>query len=160
MVMTLVAEHRDRPGLMLALVGHEAMRRLRDAHADHGLTPRQFHILGLLHDRGPLAQTELAAEVDVAASVLVTLLNPMEDDGLVARTRDLRDRRRHVVTLTGAGRARLEAASAAQEHVEDELFDVLSPEQRAQLAQLLVLVRDQLTGGDPHCATPASLDRP
>ena len=154
----LLDEHRDSPGLMLALLGHEAMRRLREAHLAHGLTPRQFHVLGLLHDRGPLAQTDLATETDSAASVLVTLLNPLEADGLVARTRDPRDRRRHLVLLTDSGQQRLRAASAAQQEAEDELFRSLNHSRRSQLAQLLALVRDDLTGGDQHCATPASLD--
>lgn len=144
---------------MLALLGHEAMRRLKDAHTAHGLTPRQFHILGLLNDGGPTAQTDLAAATDTAASVLVTQLNPLEADGLVARTRDPRDRRRHLVVLTEAGQQRLRAAAAAQQEVEDDLFGSLSDSQRSRLTQLLVLVRDDLTGGDEHCATPSSLDR-
>jgi DNA-binding MarR family transcriptional regulator len=155
----LLDEHRDSPGLMLALLGHEAMRRLRDTHTTNGLTPRQYHILGLLHDRGPLAQTDLAAETDTAASVLVTQLNPLEADGLVTRTRDTQDRRRHLVVLTEAGRQRLQAAAGAQQEVEDDLFRSLTGAQRSQLAQLLVLVRDDLTDGNEHCGTPTSLDR-
>jgi hypothetical protein len=31
--------------------------------------------------------------------------------------------------------------------------------QRSKLTQLVVLVRDDLTDGNKHCATPASLDR-
>ncbi len=157
--LTLLSEHRNSPGLMLALLGHEAMRRLRDAHTANGLTPRQFHILGLLHDRGPLAQADLGDETDTAASVLVTQLNPLEDDGLVTRTRDPRDRRRHLVVLTDAGQQRLRAAAAAQQETEDDLFRSLNDSQRSQLTQLLVLVRDDLTGGNEHCGTPASLDR-
>jgi DNA-binding MarR family transcriptional regulator len=152
-------EPRNSPGLMLALLGHEAMRRLRDAHTAHGLTPRQFHILGLLHDRGPLAQTELAAETDTAASVLVTQLNPLEAEGLVTRTRDAHDRRRHVVVLTADGTQRLRAATAAQHEVEDGLFRSLGDSQRAELTHLLMRVRDDLTDGEEHCATPSSLDR-
>ncbi|GAA1931774.1 MarR family winged helix-turn-helix transcriptional regulator [Streptantibioticus ferralitis] len=155
----LLDEHRNSPGLMLALLGHEAMRRLRDAHTAKGLTPRQFHVLGLLHDRGPLAQTDLASETDTAASVLVTQLNPLEADGLVTRTRDPRDRRRHLVVLTEVGQQRLRAAAAAQQEVEDDLFRSLSDSQRSQLTQLLVLVRDDLTDGNEHCGTPTSLDR-
>ena len=150
---------RNSLGLMLALLGRESMRRLREAHAAHGLTPRQFHILGLLHDQGPLAQSELATETDTAASVLVTQLNPLEAEGLVARTRDPRDRRRHVVMLTAAGTQILHAAAAAQHEVEDDLFSSLNDVQRGQLGQLLMRVRDDLTGGNDHCATPSSLDR-
>ncbi|MFB4301635.1 hypothetical protein [Actinomadura sp. NTSP31] len=63
------------------------------------------------------------------------------------------------MVLTEAGRRRLQAATAAQQEVEDDLFRSLTDAQRAQLTQLLVLVRDDLTGGDEHCATPTSLDR-
>src|SRR3954466_3876341 len=96
-------EHRWSPGLLLALLGHEAMRRLRAAHTAHDLKPRQFQILGLLHDHGGLGQRELMHEMDVDPSILVTLLNPLEADGRVKRKRDPADRRRHLVSLTAAG---------------------------------------------------------
>ncbi|TQS42540.1 winged helix-turn-helix transcriptional regulator [Cryptosporangium phraense] len=145
---------------MFALLGREANRRLREAHIAHGLTPQQFHILGLLHDHGPLGQTDLAARTQTAASMLVTQLNPLEADGLVSRQRDAADRRRHVVLLTEAGRERLREAGDAQRAVEDELFGVLTAGDRAELTRLLALLRDDMTGGNAHCATPSSLGRP
>src|SRR3954453_17075308 len=99
---SILEEHRSSPGLLLALVGHEAMRRLRAAHTAHALKPRQFQVLGLLHDHGGLPQRELMQAMGVDPSILVTLLNPLEDEGLVARQRDPSDRRRHIVTLTPA----------------------------------------------------------
>src|SRR5215217_6718359 len=108
---SILDEHRTSPGLLLALLGQEAMQRLRAAHTAHSLKPRQFHILGLLHDHGGLAQGELVREMGVAPSILVTLLNPLETDGLVTRERDPGDRRRHLVTLTPAGEKQLASAS-------------------------------------------------
>ena len=104
---SVLDEHRSSPGLLLALLGQEAMRRLRAAHTAHNLKPRQFQILGLLHDHGGLAQRELGQTMGVDPSILVTLLNPLEADGLVARERDPADRRRHLVTLTPAGERQL-----------------------------------------------------
>jgi DNA-binding MarR family transcriptional regulator len=158
MTEELLAEHRSSPGLMLALLGGEAMRRLRDAHTAHGLTPRQFEILGLLHDRGPLGQGELAQIMSIAGSILVTYLNPLDAEGLIVRERDRDDRRRHLVALTDAGRTRLHQAAQAQRDVEEMLFARLDEQQREQLRQLLAIVRDDLTNGHDHCATPASLD--
>jgi DNA-binding MarR family transcriptional regulator len=150
---------RDSAGLMLALLGHEAMRRLRLAHQAHDLSPRQFRLLELLRERGDLGQSALAAEVEEAASVLVTQLNPLEEAGLLTRRRDPTDRRRHLVALTVTGRARAEAAVRAQREVEDLLFRSLTTDQRGQLTELLALVRDDLTGGHSQCATTASLER-
>src|SRR4051795_9020053 len=140
----ILDEHRSSPGLLLALLGHEAMRRLRAAHTAHNLKPRQFQILGLLHDHGGLAQRELMHEMDVDPSILVTLLNPLEADGLVSRERDPADRRRRLVTLTAVGERALVRASRAQTEAEDALFASLDDEQREQLGALLIALRDGL----------------
>lgn len=150
----ILDEHRSSPGLLLALLGHEAMRRLRAAHTAHNLKPRQFQILGLLHDHGGLAQRELMQTMGVDPSILVTLLNPLEADGLVARGRDPDDRRRHLVTLTPAGERHLVSASRAQKNAEDALFASLDDDQREQLACLLIALRDGLvTDPDSDCTT-------
>ena len=150
----ILDEHRSRPGLLLALIGAEAMRRLRDAHTAHGLRPRQFQILGLLHDHGGLPQGELIRTMGVDPSILVTLLNPLEAEGLVARERDPADRRRHVVTLTRAGKKKLDRAARAQLETEDALFAALDDDQRQQLAALLVALRDGLaTDPNTDCST-------
>ena len=148
---SILDEHRSSPGLLLAILGQEAMRRLRAAHTAHNLKPRQFQILGLLHDHGGLAQRDLMHEMGVDASILVTLLNPLEADGLVARERDASDRRRHLVTLTPAGERHLASASRAQKETEDALFASLDDDQREQLRTLLVVLRDGLIA-DPESA--------
>src|SRR3954464_6270898 len=139
---SILDEHRSSPGLLLALLGQEAMRRLRAAHTAHALKPRQFQILGLLHDHGGLAQRELIQTMGVDPSILVTLLNPLEADGLVTRERDPSDRRRHLVTLTPAGKRHLAGAARAQKETEDPLSAPLDDEQREQLGALLIALRD------------------
>jgi DNA-binding MarR family transcriptional regulator len=128
----------------LALLGHAAMRRLRDAHTAHGLTPRQFRLLGLLHDHGAMGQGELGLTLDTDPSILVTMLNPLEAQGLVCRRRDPDDRRRHLVTLTPTGRRHLTRALGAQREAEDELLAGLDFEQREQLRLLLSALQDSL----------------
>jgi DNA-binding MarR family transcriptional regulator len=149
-VVGVLEEHRSSPGLLLALLGHAAMRRLRAAHTAHNLKPRQFQLLGLLHDHGAMGQSELGHAMSVDPSILVTLLNPLETDGLVSRRRDPVDRRRHVVTLTQAGERHLDSAARAQREAEDELFAGLAAEQREQLRTLLIALRDSL--GDSECS--------
>src|SRR5436309_9278699 len=76
-------------------------------------------------------------KMGVNPSILVTLLNPLETDGLVPRERDPDDRRRHLVTLTPASARRLASASRAQKETEDALFASLAALQRDQLGALL-----------------------
>ena len=148
---SVLEEHRSSPGLLLALLGHEAMRRLRAAHTAHNLKPRQFQILGLLHDHGGLAQRELMQTMGVDPSILVTLLNRLEADGLDARERDPGDGRHHLVTLTVAGKRHLDSASRAQKETEDALFASLDDDQREQLRALLLALTDGLAA-DPESA--------
>jgi DNA-binding MarR family transcriptional regulator len=151
----LIEERATSEGLLLALVGQHAMRRLRAAHTEHKLSPRQFHLLGLLHDRGALTQRELGTLMDVDPSILVTLLNPLEADGYLSRERDADDRRRHVVTITRRGEQQLERAAQAQRDAEDELLAALTKPQRGQLRRLLLILREQSTAeADTGLAQP------
>jgi DNA-binding MarR family transcriptional regulator len=144
-------QHLASPGLLLALLGSAAMSRLREAHTLSGLSPRQFQLLGLL-DRAAVSQTELGHSMGIDPSVLVTLLNPLESDGLITRTRDEQDRRRHVVELTRGGRRALDGAARAQAAAEDELFRDLTDKEREQLRKLLGKLRDSLLPGLGGCS--------
>lgn len=139
---SVLEELTSSPGFLLALLGQDAMRRLRAALTNHNLKPRQFQLLDLLHDRGPISQRELGATMSVDHSVLVTLLNPLEADGLVSRTRDPGDRRRHVVTLTSSGKRQLDRAAGAQREAEDDVLSGLTTEQRDELRNLLIVLRE------------------
>jgi DNA-binding MarR family transcriptional regulator len=147
---------RASPGLLLALIGQDAMRRLREAHGAYDMKPRQFQVLAFLHDGGPTGQSELGHTMGIDPSILVTLLNPLEADGFVSRRRDPADRRRHVVTLTDTGKRHLEAAERAQREAEDELFAGLDADQREQLRELLMLVgHSGCAGREGACAEEA-----
>jgi DNA-binding MarR family transcriptional regulator len=150
---SVLEERRSSPGLLLALLGHVAMRRLRDAHTASHLSPRQFHLLGLLHDHGPMGQTDLGQTMGTDPSILVTMLNPLEADRLVSRERDPADRRRHLVRITPAGEKRLGRAAEDQRRAEDALLVGLDDCQREELRRLLMAVQEGL--GD-HASCPAS----
>jgi DNA-binding MarR family transcriptional regulator len=149
----VIEERRSSPGLLLALLGQDAMRRLRAAHTAHALMPRQFQLLGLLADHGPMGQRDLGQAMATDPSILVSLLNPLEADGLVTRKRDSSDRRRHVVALTANGKRKLDRAAEAQRQAEDTIFAGLSSEQRAHLRDLLIALRDSR---DPQSADETS----
>jgi DNA-binding MarR family transcriptional regulator len=155
----MLEEHRTSAGLLLALLGQVAMRRLRDAHTAHHLSPRQFQLLGLLHDQGSTGQQELGQVMGVDPSVLVTLLNPLEADGYVSRQRDPADRRRHVVALSPAGATHLAAAAHAQRAAEDELFFGLDQAQREQLRQLLLTLQASVQPGQASPCSPPAADQ-
>ena len=131
-----------RTGTTHTVLGEAFSRGIRDVLAKHDLKPRQLRILDLLDERGPVGQRELAELMGIDHSVLVNLLNPLEDDKLIKRERDAVDRRRHVVTIAAAGKRRLGQADRAFREAEDAFFAPLSAEERKQLHELLTRLRD------------------
>jgi len=71
------------------------------------------------------------------ANNCVILLNGLEDEGLIARTRDPEDRRRHIVAITPKGYKALEKAERELETLEDEVLGNLDHSERDQLRDLL-----------------------
>jgi len=128
------------------------MRKLREVHTRYELSPRQFQLLGLLHDRGALSQRDLGEVMEIDPSILVTLLNPLEADGLIWRERAELDRRRHFVNLTGRGARRHAAAARAQREAEDLLFAPRDEDPRERLHGLLIAHNPSLPG---ECAAAA-----
>jgi DNA-binding MarR family transcriptional regulator len=138
-------------GVLLALLGRAASDRLRKALRASGLRPRQFLALGLLRDSGSRGQQALGEAMGVDPSILVTLLNPLEEEGLLTRRRDPADRRRHIVAITREGEKRLREAERAHDAAEDELLSALDPDQRAQLQDLLLVLERGLAVPDDAC---------
>ena len=73
------------------------------------------------------------------------VLKKLESRDLVARTRDPRDRRRHVVEITATGSAVRDQVDTAVEQVEIRLLRRLDEDEVDTLRSLLFLV-DDVTG--------------
>ncbi len=135
----LTASPDSSPGMLLARLGSGAMRLYRDSLAGTGLKPPHVATLAQLAAQ-PIGQQALAEATSLDPVKLVGVLNDLESAGLVERRRDAVDRRRHIVALTCAGRARLADVERAAAGAEERLLAALSPQQREQLAALLRLV--------------------
>ena len=134
------------PAVLLALRGQGALRSLAAAHARVGLKPRQVHAILHLAENGGMTQRELGEVMAVDPSILVGVLNPLEEAGLISRQRDNTDRRRHNILLTPAGRKKIAEVEREQAAAEDTYFAGLEPAERAQLLELLFRAGAHLDG--------------
>ena len=82
-----------------------------------GLTYPQYLAMLVLWEASPRTVGALGEALDLESSTLTPLLKRLETQGLVARTRDPRDERRVVVTLTEAGAALRDKAKAVPEQL-------------------------------------------
>jgi DNA-binding MarR family transcriptional regulator len=129
-------EHQLLPLLEhLARVGRRAAEV---SMSPGGLRPRHLIALKLLSEHGPASQQGLADALSLDPSNVVGLLNELEERELITRRRDRSDRRRHIVELTNLGEDELALAYTRLSHVEDDLLNALSAEERTTLYDLLV----------------------
>jgi DNA-binding MarR family transcriptional regulator len=71
------------------------------------------------------------------ANNTVILLNGLEEKGMVERTRNPEDRRRHIVAITPKGTKALEKAERELEAVADDVLGNLDASERTELHELL-----------------------
>ncbi|WP_211335542.1 MarR family winged helix-turn-helix transcriptional regulator [Lentzea flaviverrucosa] len=131
----------ERVGMLLMHLGRDVDARLRRQLSAYGLTPRHGYTLSHLCENGPTSQQSLLDVLDVDPSVLVAILNDLENAGLAERKRDPEDRRRHIVEMSEQGRSALTAMEGTIDTIERELLADLSPADADQLRSLLAKVR-------------------
>ncbi|HEX5405151.1 MAG TPA: MarR family winged helix-turn-helix transcriptional regulator [Pseudonocardiaceae bacterium] len=139
----------DRVSFLLARHGGITNARIRDALAAIGYSPRQGSTLLSLADAGRMSQQALGETMGVDPSVLVGILNDLEDGELVERRRDPADRRRHIVAITAKGERAVADVRSVLAGVDRELFADLDASELAMLRGLLAKVRTK--PGDPAC---------
>jgi len=109
-------------------------RRLRgrDTHLlGSEVSHAQFELLIELHERGPLAASELASAAQLTPATVTQMLDHLAASGHVERARSQSDRRVVVSGLTSLGRRKVQEKRAAwQERWEQVLADVDADELR------------------------------
>jgi MarR family transcriptional regulator, lower aerobic nicotinate degradation pathway regulator len=101
------------------------------------LTPPQFAALSKLSDVGETSQNQLGALVAMDAATIKGVIDRLKARGLVEVTRHEGDKRRLMVSLTGAGRALVGELTPLAEKITAETLAPLSPREAATLVRLL-----------------------
>ena len=137
----------DRPvpgvAFLLTQLGTHAAARFAERVAEHGLTPPQCGVLGLLRGRPGLSQQELAGILGMVPSRMVALVDELEREGYVQRVRDESDRRRNAVQLTDAGTRAVQTVARVGRAHESEICAALDETEREHLLALLQRVADE-----------------
>jgi MarR family transcriptional regulator, lower aerobic nicotinate degradation pathway regulator len=135
---------RDRPTWLISRNYTRSRALLNDTFAIRGGGLRSYHyrLLAALEEWGPVSQADLARSTSVDRSDVVTVLNELEQRGLIERAVDPRNRRRNIVSITRTGSTQLQLLDQVIDEVQERVLAPLSQNERRQLTKLLRKLAD------------------
>ena len=143
-------------GWALGTVLRSYARSAATALADLPGGPRGYQLLSAAAHELPCSQQALGQRVGVDRSVMTYLVDDLASAGLVERQADPADRRARHVVLTPAGLERLGLLDERLAHVDEQLLQVLAPEDQVAFRSLLHAVAMTVEHGDaPAPCDPA-----
>ncbi|MEV6052120.1 MarR family winged helix-turn-helix transcriptional regulator [Streptomyces sp. NPDC052107] len=117
----------------LGTLGATMSDRFAERIERHRLKPKHVGLLTALGQGSFASQQDLAGQLGVAPSLVVSLADHLETLGAVRRVRDPRDRRRQALTLTDRGHELLAACTAEARALDAELTAHLGESERQAL---------------------------
>nr|WP_225443638.1 MarR family winged helix-turn-helix transcriptional regulator [Lolliginicoccus lacisalsi] len=135
----------DGTEFLLARLHRELRDHTEKQLCDAGFSLRTHWILECITHAARPSQQDVSNALAIDRSDMVRVIDDLEERGLLTRTRDKKDRRRHTLALTASGEA---AHALCRGVVDHALVTVLAPLSRKERATLQKLARKAL-------ATPA-----
>jgi DNA-binding MarR family transcriptional regulator len=138
-----VADDGTAPlGDLVLRVARTLRRRWRGVLAPWALSPHQARALRVVCERDGVRLSDLAEALRIAPRSATEVADGLQERGLLERGADPGDRRAVVLRPTEAGRRVQREVAGAQAADAAELFDRLSPADRADLERILRALAD------------------
>lgn len=131
---------RCKPSWLMGRAAARAHRLIGETMAAAGGHAYHFAILAALDEFGPDSQVRIGRRCGIDQSDMHAMLNELTEQRHVARTPDPGDRRRNLITLTSAGRRRLEELDTRLTRVQHDVLNTLSAAEGDTLIALLTRI--------------------
>lgn len=103
----------------------------------------QKRVLMVLRETGTITQRELTAQLGIQSGSASEVIAKLENAGLIIRTLSEADRRTADITLTKEGQRQADEALKQRQRRHEEMFSILSPEEKTQLLSMLEKINEE-----------------
>jgi len=118
--------------------------RSREVSRQTGLTIPQIVVLQGVRDLGEVTTKALSDNADLSSATVVTILDKLEEKGLVERYRSASDRRIVHARLTDSGKMTASDLPGLLHQEFERKFDALDPSDRAQLVASIEQIAEMM----------------
>lgn len=133
---SVAADLYDQPGHLIRRA-HQIAVAAYGAHVSRDVTPLQYAILRMVHEKPGTDQVTLARMIGLDNSTTALTAARLESKGLLRRDRVPTDRRQRRLELTPAGEAEIEALVPSVYRMRESMLEALAPEERELFMALL-----------------------
>ena len=104
------------------------------------LTGPRLRVLSVVAENGKIRMNELATKLGVKARTVTDFVDALEQDKLITRIPDPTDRRATLIQLTELAQSNIKQELSFRDKIADNMLENLSPEQRKQFYELLLVL--------------------
>jgi DNA-binding MarR family transcriptional regulator len=139
----------EKQAIRLSFLIHDVSRLRRTAYDQLmkplGVTRAHWWVLAHLSRNDGMMQTQLADALEVGKASLGTLIERLEQGGLIERREDPIDKRAKRVYMSRAGQQLLKKMTQEESGLNELILKGISPTARASMIQHLSLIKHALT---------------
>lgn len=154
--MTDERDDAERMFKAMRRIAHAIDLRSRKVARTVGLTIPQIVVLASVRDRGEVTTREISRSADMTAATVVTILDKLEEKGLVVRYRSTVDRRIVHTRLTPRGAAVLASAPPLLDEAFREALAGMPRAERTGLIRALETIADMMDAREEGAAVPSA----
>lgn len=153
-LMTDDRDDTDRMFKAMRRIAHAIDLRSHEIARSVGLTIPQIVVLASVRDRGEVTTREVSRSADMSAATVVSILDKLEEKGLVQRYRSTLDRRIVHTRLTPRGAEVLASAPPLLDAPFRQALDLLPAAERKALIGALESIADMMDTREPALPAP------
>lgn len=120
-----------------------AERRSDKVFQKNGLTKTQFAVLEALYHKGDLSQSDIHKLILTTAGNLPVVVRNLLKEQWIRKRTDAHDGRRQILSLTEAGRAKIEAVFPENKEVIEDFFSPLTENEKKTMHALFQKLRKE-----------------